>query len=417
MAIGRLTKGAVDAAKPRRADYIIWDQELKGFGLKVCKGGRKVYICQYRTVGGRRGTTRRVTIGAHGAPWTVQMARAEARRFLGRAASGEDPAGERRIIRAELTVAQLCDLYIADGCATKKASTLVSDRGRIVRHIKPLLGKKRLSEVTRADIQRFLQDVAQGKTATDVKTGKRGRAIVKGGRGTATRTVGLLGGIFAFAVDAGLIRENPVAGVKRFPDRKGERYLNVTELEALGRALHRARENGENPMAIDIILLLIFTGARKGEIESLKWADVALEAGYLRFSDTKTGPRVIPLNSGAMEILGLQLSVDQGGFVFPASTANGYYVGTPKVWRRVRDTAGLHDVRLHDLRHSFASIAVSGGSSLPIIGGLLGHRSASTTHRYAHLMDDPLRKTSEAVAGQIAEAMHRLDKAQISPAS
>lgn len=299
----------------------------------------------------------------------------------------------------------LCDLYLADGCATKKASTLASDRGRIVRHIKPLLGKKRISEITRADIQRFLQDVAQGKTAADVKTRKRGRAIVKGGRGTATRTVGLLGGIFGFAVAAGLIPQNPVAGVKRYPDRKGDRHLTIAELEALGRALSGARANGENPMAIDIILLLIFTGARKGEIESLRWADLDTEAGYLRFSDTKTGQRTIPLNSGAMEILELQKCLARAEFVFPSSTVNGHYVGTPKVWRRVRAAAGLHNVRLHDLRHSFASIAVSGGSSLAIIGGLLGHRSVVTTHRYAHLMDHPLRKTSEAVAVQIAEAI------------
>ena len=401
----KITKTTVDGAKPGERDYFVWDGDLKGFGFKVSKGGRKSYVCQYRTAGGRAGASRRMTIGVHGSPWTVDQARTEARKLLGRAANGEDPATQKQAIKKRITVAQLCNLYLTDGCGTKKPSTLATDRGRIQRHIKPLLGRKKINEVTRADITRFLQNVANGKTAADVKTKKRGRAIVKGGAGTASRTVGLLGGIFSFAVDADLIDTNPVRGVKRFADKKGHRYLSQQELVALGIALREAEGGGENPSALAILKLLIFSGARKGEIESLKWKDVDFVTGYLRLSDSKTGQKTIPLNAGALKILSELDQLEGSDYVFPAYRGNGNYVGASKVWRRIRTMAGLEDVRLHDLRHSFASIAVSGGASLPIIGALLGHVNSATTQRYAHLSDDPLRSATEAIGGEINAAM------------
>lgn len=401
----KITKTTVDGAKSGERDYFIWDSELKGFGLKISKGGRKSYVCQYRTAGGRAGTSRRMTIGVHGSPWTVDQARTEARKLLGRAANGEDPASQKQEIKRQITVAQLCDQYLAHGCATKKPSTLATDEGRIQRHIKPLLGRKKINDVTRADITRFLQNVADGKTAADVKTKKRGRAIVKGGVGTASRTVGLLGGIFSYALDAGLIDVNPVQGVKRFPDKKGQRFLSPQELVALGEALHQSEQAGENSSALAILKLLIFTGARKGEIESLKWNDVDFQTGYLRLSDSKTGEKVIPLNAGALTILSETDRHEGIDYVFPASRGEGHYEGSPKVWGRIRNMAGLDDVRMHDLRHSFASIAVSGGASLPIIGALLGHTSSATTQRYAHLSDDPIRAASELVGNRISDSL------------
>lgn len=401
----KITKTVVDAQHPSKNDYFIWDSELKGFGLKISKGGRKSYVCQYRTSGGRNGNTRRLTIGAHGAPWTVDTARVEAKKILGRAANGEDPALDKQDLKKRLSVAELCDQYLLHGCGTKKASTLATDRGRIARHIKPLIGRKKVPEVTRADIKKFLQDVAQGKTATDVKTGKWGRAIVRGGEGTATRTLGLLGGIFAYAVDCGMIDISPVLGVKRFADKRGTRYLSQQELLALGKALQMAEAEGENTSALAIIKLLIFTGARKGEIEALKWAEVDFTKGYLKLADSKTGQKAIPLNAGALQVLNEQKRIEASAYVFPAYRGYGHYEGTPKVWVQVRTMAGLQDVRLHDLRHSFASVAVSGGASLPIIGALLGHAHSATTQRYAHLSDDPLRAASEAVGNQIAAAM------------
>ena len=401
----KLTKTAVDNVNPEAADRFLWDSELKGFGLKVSKGGRKSYVCQYRTAGGRSGDDRRLTIGQHGSPWTVEMARSEAKQILGRAANGEDPALEKQDLKKRLSVAELCDQYLLHGCGTKKASTLATDKGRIERHIKPLIGRKKVQDVTRADVKKFLQDIAQGKTATDVKTGKRGRAIVRGGQGTATRTVGLLGGIFAYAADCGMIEMSPVVGVKRFADKKGNRYLSQQELVVLGKALRQAELDGDNPSALAILKLLVFTGARKGEIETLKWSEVDFASGYLKLADSKTGQKAIPLNAGALQILNDQERLAGNDHVFPAYRGERYYEGTPKVWERIRSTAGLNDVRLHDLRHSFASIAVSGGASLPIIGALLGHAHSATTQRYAHLSDDPLRAASDAVGNQIAASL------------
>lgn len=399
---GKLTKAAIDRAKPKADDYFVWDGELKGFGIKIARGGRKSYVCKYRAGSGRTAPTRRMTIGAHGSPWTVDQARAEARKLLGRAANGEDPAKEKQEAKKQITVAALCDLYLEQGIGMKKASTIATDKGRIERHIKPLLGKKRVPDVTRADIKRFLQDVANGKTSADIKTGLHGRAIVKGGKGTASRTVGLLGGIFSYAFDCGLIETNPVRGIKRFADKKCDRYLSQRELVALGKALRDGLSDDLNPQAIAILKLLIFTGARKGEIEMLKWADLDLESGYLRLSDSKTGQKAIPLNAGALEILAYLPRLSGSPYVFPAHRSDGHYEGTPKVWRIIRAKAGLEGVRLHDLRHSFASIAVSGGASLPIIGALLGHTNSATTQRYAHLHDDPLKAASEAVGNKIA---------------
>jgi integrase len=323
----------------------------------------------------------------------------------GRAAHGEDPAREKQEDKKTITVSQLCDRYLEQGVDTKKASTIGTDRGRIERHIKPLLGIKMVPDVTRADIKRFLQDVANGTTSTDVKTGVHGRAIVRGGKGTASRTVGLLGRIFTYAFDCGLTEINPFRGVKRFTDNKGERYLSQKELVALGQSLHDGLEKGLNPQAIAILKLLVFTGARKGEIETLEWRAVDFQGGYLRLTDSKTGQKAIPLNAGALQVLADIKRLDKSPFVFPAHRSDGHYEGTPKVWRIIRSMAGIDDVRLHDLRHSFASIAVSGGASLPIIGALLGHTNSATTQRYAHLHDDPLKAASEAVGGKIAASL------------
>ena len=402
----KLTKALIDRSHPRENDYFIWDGELKGFGIKISKGGRKSYVCKYSVGSGRSAPTRRMTIGAHGSPWTVDQARKEVRKILGRAANGHDPAKEKQDQKNQITISQLCELYLEQGVATKKASTIATDKGRIERHIKPLLGKKKVPSVTRADIKRFIQDVANGKTAADVKTRAHGRAIVRGGKGAASRTVGLLGGIFSFAFDCGLIEVNPVHGVKRFPDKKGHRYLSSSELADLGQSLNGGLDAGFNFHAITILKLLIFTGARKGEIEALKWCEVDFETQYLRLEDSKTGQKVIPLNAPALEILSNLQRLEASEFVFPAYRGNGFFEGTSKVWRKVRAMAGLEDVRLHDLRHSFASVAVSGGASLPIIGALLGHTDSATTQRYAHLQDDPVRTTNEMIGSRLASQLN-----------
>jgi integrase len=314
-----------------------------------------------------------------------------------------------------MTIAGLCDLYLEEGTETKKASTVATDEGRILRHIKPLLGSRLISEVTTADVERFMRDVAKGKTAADVKTKKRGRAIVEGGKGTASRTVGLLGGIFTFAVARKLLGTNPVRGVKRYTDRKGERFLSPKELTALGEALRALEAERANASAIAVIRLLTFTGARKGEITGLRWPEVDLERCCLRLADSKTGAKVIPLAPPALAILSELSREGESPFVFPAEAGDGHFQGTEKVWRKVRAKAGLADVRLHDLRHSFASVGLLAGDSLPLIGKLLGHADVKTTARYAHLAEDPVKEAAKRIANTIAAAMEGRPAAQVMP--
>jgi integrase len=269
--------------------------------------------------------------------------------------------------------------------------------------------------VTQADIERFMRDVANGKTKADIKTKARGRAIVEGGKGTATRTVGLLGGICAFAVRHKMRADNPVHGVERYPDRHGERFLSAKELGVLGETLRTFEANGANPAALAIIRLLTFTGARKSEIAALKWSEVDLEHSCLRLSESKTGAKVIPLGPPALAILARLKPVEGSPYVFPAEAADGAFQGTEKVWRKVRKAARLDGVRIHDLRHSFASMGLMTGDALPVIGKLLGHADVKTTARYSHLADDPLREATKRISGTIAAAMRGKSSAAVVP--
>ena len=431
----RLTKRAVDLAKADGRERFIFDAELSGFGLRLSAGGEKSYIVQYRAGTGRGAPKRRITIGKHGT-LTPDEARRIAKSILADVAKGNDPALTRRGQRHALTIAQLADLYLVEGCETKKASTIYPDRGRIERHIKPLLGQKRVHEVTRIDIERFMRDVAAGKTAADVKTGKQGRAIVEGGKGTATRTVGLLGGIFSFAVSRGLRPDNPVRGVQRYADQKSERFLSLKEMEALGAAIREAETVGipwepdpkkkikhapraENrrtmisPFAAAAIRLLLFTGARLREILHLRWEQFDIERGLLVLPDSKTGRKAIMLNAPALAVLSELPRA--GAYVIAGDDPARPRADLKKPWALISRRAGLDGVRLHDLRHSFASFGAGDGFGLPVIGKLLGHTQASTTQRYAHLADDPLRRASESIAGRIAAALDGQSAAEVVP--
>lgn len=401
-----ITKDVCERVRTTGTRYAIWDSELKGFGLRVSALGVRTFVVRYRVGGGRTGLERMHTIGRYGI-LTPKAARKLARLALAEVAGGGDPQGGRAKSRAEMTVAELCDLYLKEGCATKKALTLYTDKGRIERHIKPLLGRKRVSELTRADAERFLADVAAGKTAITEKTKAHGKAVVRGGQGAATRTLGLLGSIMAFAVARNLRDDNPAHGVKRFTDRKCERFLTPVELGRLGAVLEEMEAEGVQPYGPAIIRLLAFTGARRAEITALKWREIDLERGALRLETSKTGQKVVTLSPGAAAILTGLTAVSGSPFVFPAGKGGGYYQGVAKVWGAARARAGLSDVRLHDLRHTFASFGAGGGFGLPVIGALLGHRHAATTARYAHLADDPLRKANDWIGGEIGAAMER----------
>lgn len=398
----KLTKRVVDAAAPESADHFLWDEQLKGFGLKVTPKGRKVYIYQYRLPGR---PTRRVTIGVHGVPWTPEGAREEVKRLMGNVARGLDPAEAKQRERADPTVSEICDLYLAEGVATKKASTALADRARIERHIKPLLGRKKLSGVTRADVSRFLSDVAAGKTAVDERTRKRGRAIVTGGKIAGNRAMATLSAVMAFAVDRELRPDNPVRGVRKFKEGKRERFLSNEELARLGEALKKAEGEGVNLYAIAAIRLLVLTGCRKNEILSLKWAEVDIGGGFLRLADSKTGAKVVHLGAPARALLASLPRHADNPFVMCGDRPGAHLVGLQKIWAAVREAAKLNDVRLHDLRHSFASVAARSGESLLVIGKVLGHSTSAATSRYAHLSDDPVRNAAENTGAYIAAAL------------
>ena len=401
----KLTAKLIDATQPEAKRFVLWDTEKKGFGIRIETSGLKSFIVRYRSgEGGRKAPRREMVIGRYG-NWTPEKARKEAGTVLNAVDAGNDPANIRQNKRKELNVAELCDLYLKDGIHDKKASTLAIDKGRIERHIKPLIGNKMVTEIDQSDIRKFMRDVAAGKTAADIKTKFRGRAIVEGGKGTASRTVGLLGGIFSFAVHEKLRTDNPVRGVKRYADNKGERFLSSVELAKLGEAIRAVEALGANKMALTIIRLLTFTGARKSEIKNLKWPEIDFERSSLRLGDSKTGAKVIPLGPPSLAILTALEQREGSEWVFPAESGVSSFQGTEKVWRKVKTQADLPKLRLHDLRHSFASVGLAGGDNLAIIGKLLGHADVKTTSRYAHLSDDPVQQAVTRISNSIAAAL------------
>jgi len=397
----KLSLRTVNAAKAGDRDVFLWDSDLKGFGLKVTPAGAKVYVAQGRI----NGRPKRFTIGRHGSPWTPEQAREKAGDVLYAMSKGEDPTEAKRNAKTDISVTELVDLYFAEGCGTKKASTVAVERGLAERHVKPRLGKRMLKGLKRGDLETFLTDIAAGKTAADIKTKARGRAIVSGGQGTANRTMDLLASILAFAVTRDLRADNPARGVRKFKPKTRERFLTPVELSALGAALSDAQIGGENRYAVDAIRLLILTGCRKSEILTLRWDWIDETHQVLRLPDSKTGSKTVPLGASALELLKTIPRQDNAPYVFPSITGKGHLVGLQKIWSRIRAKAGLEDVRLHDLRHSFASVGASGGNSLYVLGKLLGHSQQHTTQRYAHLADDPVRAAANQISNQLAVSL------------
>ena len=337
-------------------------------------------------------------------PWTPENARTEAKRLLGLVADGKDPAEVREDAAKDITVSELCDLYMAEAPfiilpkkgRPKKESSLAIDKSNIERHVKPLLGKKRVRALKSNDIERFQQDVAAGKTAVDVKTGPRGRARVTGGKGTAARATALLGGIFTFAVKRGYRADNPVKGVDLFKSEPRTRFLNADEMARLGDVLGKAEGNGTSKTIIAAIRLLILTGCRKSEILGLRWEWVDFEGSCLRLPESKAGAKVVPLGAPALELLAMQPRIEDNPHVLPGEKDDGHLIGLPKAWAKIKKQAGLEDLRLHDLRHSFATVAIAGGDSLYLVGKVLGHKESRSTEVYAHAQQDP-KKGAEVV--------------------
>ena len=390
----------------------IWDAAVPGFGARRQRSKAVSYILFYRTLEGRQ---RWHTIGRHGSPWTPDMAREEAKRILGKVADGADPATEKQTKRKAKTVAELCDLYLADAESgrlltrskkAKKASTLATDRGRIVRHIKPLLGSMKVAAVTPDDVETFMHQVAEGKTAGKTKTKPRGLARVRGGKGTASRTVGLLGAIFSYAVKHRMRADNPVRGVTRFGDGERKRRLSDDEYQMLGAALGKAVDERFWPAAVAASRFLALTGWRSGEALGLRWNEIDLVRRTATLGDTKTGRSVRPLSHAACDVLRKLTRLSNNALVFPATRGDGRMTGFPKLWAKIAKLGGLPaDVTPHTLRHSFASLAADLDYSELTIAALIGHKGHSITSRYVHSADAVLLAAADAVANRTAELM------------
>ena len=403
----KLTKRTVDAASVREKDYFIWDDDLPGFGLRVFASGKRSYLVQYRAAG----RTRRYTIGLHGV-WTPETARQEAKVQLGRIAKGDNPAEERQLDHQAITVKELCQLYLKDlnaglilgkGGRPKKQTTIVTDTGRIERHIIPLIGARRVKDLVKADISKILKDIMAGKTRVSVKTKKlRGKAIVRGGAGTATRTIGLLGGILTYATEAGIITANPAHGLRKPKDNVRVRRLTEDEYRALGEMLRKASETDKYQMTVDIIRQIALTGCRRSEIIGLMWAEVDTGASCLRLADSKEGASIRPVGLPVVEYLEAQRKMQVGSYVFPGPRAeDGAFGSFPNHWKQIFKNSPLADITPHVLRHSFASIANDLGFTEVTIAALVGHSKGSVTSKYIHTLDTALIMAADTISGYI----------------
>ena len=384
---GKITIRSVEAlAADDRKEVTLRDTALAGFEVRARTGGAKVYAIRYRIGSGRNAAMKRFTIGKHGSPWTAETARAQAKRLLALVAQGKDPAGAKAEAKAAPTVAEFATRFLAEHAEAKRKASTAAEYRRLLDHVVlPALGKKQVADVTRQDVARFHH--ARRVTPTE-----------------ANRALAVTSTMFNIAERWGLRPDgsNPCRHVEKFPQRRRERMLSADELSRLGDAL--AAYDG-SPYYVAAIKLLIFTGARLGEVLGLQWEWVDFERGEARLPDSKTGAKTLHLPPPALEVLADLPRIESNPFVVAGGKPGAALVNLEKPWRAIRKAAGLDDVRLHDLRHAFASIAAASGMGLPIIGKMLGHSQPQTTARYAHLASDPVKAAAAAVAGKIAAAM------------
>ena len=380
----RLNNRVVDALQFDR-ETLVWDRNLPGFAVRVYPSGTRTYVVQTRGPYGAR----RITLGRHGVINATE-ARRRAWQVIARIKAGQEPLPEHSASRraAGLKLADMAarymDEYVAVHC---KPATLRIRSGAIYRHIVPRLGNLRIGAVKR----RHVLSLHQRLSGTPVQ---------------ANNVVITLSQIYVKAQDWGIVAEgtNPCRHVELYRQRKRERFLTETEFRRLGRVLEEAEQSGgATPEAIAAIRLLILTGCRRSEILALRWEDVDFEARELRLRDSKTGPRVVPLSPSAVELLAELPRAAGSRWVIPGRKPGTHMVRLGNAWRLLRKRAGLHDVRLHDLRHSFASSALALGESLPMIAKLLGHRQIASTARYAHLARASVHEAAARVAESLAE--------------
>ena len=371
----------------------IWDTDLKGFCIRRQKSPAVTYMLKTRV----QGVIRWYSIGRHGqatsdaTTWTPDTARRRAIKIMGNPAIAEKqpPA----LARARLVFADVASKFLATHGVKLKPRTL-EEQARIVRlYLNPAFGKLEITAVTRADVE-------------------AAHAAWKATPRAANHALAVLSKLMHWAEDHGYRPEdsNPCRRVAHYPQNNRERFLQPDELTRLGAALDQAaRDEVVTPHALAAIQLLIFTGARLSEILTLQWSFVDFERRALHLPDSKTGQKTIPLNDAAIDAIRATIRIANNPYVIVGHIHGTHMVNLQKPWRRIRSLAGLDDVRIHDLRHTFASVAVASGGSLPIIGRALGHSQPSTTQRYAHLTDDPVRQLSQSTGQKLLKALRRPD--------
>lgn len=361
----------------------IRDTELKGFGVR-----RQTNIISYFVHTRIRGRLKRLTIGRHGSPWTPETARKEAARLLMQIRTGGDPALQRDERRqADQTFKQVADEFIRVHVSQLKPSTQAVYSILIRLQLIPAFKSKSINAITATDVH---------KAHSSWRDKPR----------TANHAVAVLSKLLTWAEQHGYRKpgDNPCSSIKRFKEKQRERYLTPDELKRLGQTLAKAEAGDTNPWVIGLVRMLILTGARRSEMTTLRWSYFDQSRGLLRLPDSKTGAKTIYLNQQAIDVLKGLPRIDKNPWVFPGHIHGTHLVNVQKPWRTLRTAAGLDDVRLHDLRHSFATISIDVGGTLPMIGYLLGHRQSQTTARYAHVAPHPAQQVADAAGARIEQA-------------
>jgi integrase len=387
MPSGKITKRTVDALQPAKKDVYLWDTDRAGFGVKVTPSGRKVYLVQYR-IGGKKNPTRRVTIGVHG-NLTADEARDQARSILAQVSLGNDPAVEKAKKRKEDTIAELTERYFNEHVKEHNKDSTAKEVRRIIdTKIIPKIGSHKINELTRAHVKAWHYGMR-------AKPYEANRALAY-----CSKMMSLASGDWELRLD------NPCHGVKKFPEKKRERFFSEAELKKIGEALDEAQiGNMFNPSCAHAIRLLALTGCRLGEILSLTWGEVDIPNSCIRLKDAKTGARIVPLGLHASTYLEQIPKV--GDFVVHSIDSDlPLSDGTlRRFWDWIKEKAKLGNSRPHDFRHTAGTYAAQAGFNAFIVRDLLGHKTLAMTGRYVERSADPLKIAANAVAGRVADAM------------
>lgn len=384
----KLTKTFIDSLHPPAEKcHFEWDTVISGLGVRVWSSGKKVFVLKYRNKHQRQ---RKYTLGTYGSI-TLEKARELAQQRKGEIAGGIDPAAIRGHDRGGISVAELCDKFMREYSPTRhKERTRESYQGYIDKWINPAIGMLKVQAVARHDIVKFHQHITEKAPYT------------------ANRVLAMLSKMFNMSEAWGFRddRTNPCYHVPKNPESKKERFLSNKEFARLGVVLDQQEKlQVEMPSAINAIRLLLYTGCRLREILNLKWEYVDFEESCFKLPDSKTGAKRVYFSPQVKEVLENIERVENNPYVLVGIVPGKQFHNIYKPWHRIRALAELGDIRIHDLRHSFASIAVANGLTLPMIGALLGHTQTQTTARYAHLIGEPVKNAAMLVNQKIAEAM------------